>query len=158
MAEKSEPFFFPTISSCSSDNRETHTVVTDLDGGLLLEESSFPYFALVAFETGGLLRLLVLLLLTPLAPSFSATFFRVRLRPRPRLCLPCRRQTLEHQLGGARGASKVLRLRSAGRRVACLLRVRAEVCGDGEPEGDGGTIREGLFGRRCGGGELAWSV
>ncbi|KAG0448441.1 hypothetical protein HPP92_027830 [Vanilla planifolia] len=74
MAEKSEPFFFPTISSCSSDNRETHTVVTDLDGGLLLEESSFPTLlslpsrpeASSASSSS---------FSSPLSPSFSATFF-----------------------------------------------------------------------------------
>ncbi|KAG0464292.1 hypothetical protein HPP92_020361 [Vanilla planifolia] len=67
MVESSKPCFFRNISSCCPDNRDTHTVVADLEGSLLREESSFPFFALVAFETGGPLRLLLLLLLTPLA-------------------------------------------------------------------------------------------
>lgn len=41
--------------------------MADMDGTLLRGRSSFPYFALVAFEVGGALRLLFVLLLAPLA-------------------------------------------------------------------------------------------
>ncbi|CAN0925774.1 Glycerol-3-phosphate acyltransferase RAM2 [Linum grandiflorum] len=58
---------FSTVDKCDSTGRESHTVVADLDGTLLVGRSSFPYFALVAFEAGGILRLLLLLLLSPLA-------------------------------------------------------------------------------------------
>lgn len=58
---------FPTVDKCSSTGRDKHTVVTDMDGTLLRGRSSFPYFALVAFEVGGVLRLLFLLLASPLA-------------------------------------------------------------------------------------------
>ncbi|KAB2624625.1 glycerol-3-phosphate 2-O-acyltransferase 6-like [Pyrus ussuriensis x Pyrus communis] len=58
---------FPTVDQCTSDGREKHTVVADMDGTLLRGRSSFPYFALIAFEVGGILRLLFLLLVTPLA-------------------------------------------------------------------------------------------
>ncbi|KAF9607379.1 hypothetical protein IFM89_034145 [Coptis chinensis] len=58
---------FPTIDQCASIGREKHTVVADMDGTLLRGRSSFPYFALVAFEVGGILRLLFLLLLSPIA-------------------------------------------------------------------------------------------
>ncbi|KAK4598320.1 hypothetical protein RGQ29_015691 [Quercus rubra] len=58
---------FPTVEKCISIGREQHTVVADMDGTLLRGRSSFPYFALVAFEVGGILRLLFLLLATPLA-------------------------------------------------------------------------------------------
>ncbi|XP_059670611.1 glycerol-3-phosphate acyltransferase RAM2-like [Cornus florida] len=51
----------------SSTRREKQTLVTDMDGTLLRGRSSFPYFALVAFEVGGVLRLLFLLLASPLA-------------------------------------------------------------------------------------------
>ncbi|XP_072985676.1 glycerol-3-phosphate acyltransferase RAM2-like [Typha latifolia] len=58
---------FKTIDKCTSDGREKNTVVADLDGTLLRGRSSFPYFALVAFEAGGAFRLLFLLLASPLA-------------------------------------------------------------------------------------------
>lgn len=58
---------FPTVEKCSSTGRDKHTVVTDMDGTLLRGRSSFPYFALIAFEVGGVLRLLFLLLASPLA-------------------------------------------------------------------------------------------
>lgn len=62
-----DSFNFPTIDKCASIGREKDTVVADVDGTLLRGRSSFPYFALVAFEVGGVLRLLLLLLLSPLA-------------------------------------------------------------------------------------------
>ncbi|XVF58181.1 hypothetical protein PTKIN_Ptkin07bG0042700 [Pterospermum kingtungense] len=64
---KNPTSFFPAVAKCSSIGRENHTVVADMDGTLLLGRSSFPYFALVAFEVGGILRLLFLLLASPIA-------------------------------------------------------------------------------------------
>ncbi|KAH6758136.1 glycerol-3-phosphate acyltransferase 6 [Perilla frutescens var. hirtella] len=61
------PSRFPDISQCESNGREKHTVVADMDGTLLIGRSSFPYFALLAFEVGGVLRLLFLVLASPLA-------------------------------------------------------------------------------------------
>ncbi|KAL2242643.1 glycerol-3-phosphate 2-O-acyltransferase 6-like [Sesamum indicum] len=61
------PNRIPTIFQCDSKGRENHTVVADLDGTLLIGRSSFPYFALIAFDVGGILRLLLLLLASPLA-------------------------------------------------------------------------------------------
>ncbi|KAI3776941.1 hypothetical protein L1987_46733 [Smallanthus sonchifolius] len=58
---------FPAIANCETHGREKHTVVSDLDGTLLRGRSSFPYFALVAFEVGGVLRLLFLLLASPIS-------------------------------------------------------------------------------------------
>lgn len=58
---------FPTVDRCTSIGREKHIVVADLDGTLLCGRSSFPFFALIAFEVGGPLRLLLLLLASPLA-------------------------------------------------------------------------------------------
>ncbi|CAM8895526.1 unnamed protein product [Rhodiola kirilowii] len=58
---------FPNVEKCASIGREKHSVVADLDGTLLRGRSSFPYFALVAFEAGGIFRLLFLLLASPLA-------------------------------------------------------------------------------------------
>ncbi|OMO84934.1 Phospholipid/glycerol acyltransferase [Corchorus olitorius] len=60
-------FPFPCVEKCASIGREKQTVVADMDGTLLIGRSSFPYFALVAFEVGGVLRLLFLLLASPLA-------------------------------------------------------------------------------------------
>ncbi|OIT20458.1 glycerol-3-phosphate 2-o-acyltransferase 6 [Nicotiana attenuata] len=57
----------PTVEKCTSEGREKHTVVADLDGTLLRNRNSFPYFALVAFDVSGVLRLLFLLLVLPLA-------------------------------------------------------------------------------------------
>lgn len=57
---------FPDIAQCSSEGREKQTVVSDLDGTLLRGRSSFPYFMLIAFEVGGYIRALVLLLTAPL--------------------------------------------------------------------------------------------
>lgn len=42
-------------------------MVSDLDGTLVRGRSSFPYFMLVAFEAGGVLRSVLLLLAAPLA-------------------------------------------------------------------------------------------
>ncbi|XP_047321070.1 glycerol-3-phosphate acyltransferase RAM2-like [Impatiens glandulifera] len=58
---------FPTIENCSSVDRHNQTVVADMDGTLLRGRSSFPYFAIVSFETGGPLRLFFYLLCSPLA-------------------------------------------------------------------------------------------
>ncbi|KAM7269462.1 hypothetical protein ACFE04_024959 [Oxalis oulophora] len=58
---------FPTINKCDSTNRGKHTVVANMDGGLLISQASFPYFALVAFEIGGMFRLLFLLLSLPVS-------------------------------------------------------------------------------------------
>ncbi|KAK1306723.1 Glycerol-3-phosphate 2-O-acyltransferase 4 [Acorus calamus] len=58
---------YPTVDKCESIGRDNDTVVADLDGTLLRGRSSFPYFAIVAFEAGGIFRLLFLLLVSPLA-------------------------------------------------------------------------------------------
>ncbi|KDP21255.1 hypothetical protein JCGZ_21726 [Jatropha curcas] len=58
---------FPAVNKCASIGREKQTVVADMDGTLLIGRSSFPYFALIAFEAGGFFRLLFLLLASPLA-------------------------------------------------------------------------------------------
>lgn len=58
---------FPGVENCPSIGREKETVVADMDGTLLIGRSSFPYFALVAYEVGGVFRLLFMLLLSPLA-------------------------------------------------------------------------------------------
>ncbi|KAG5582848.1 hypothetical protein H5410_053475 [Solanum commersonii] len=57
---------FPMVEKCTSIDRENDTVVTDLDGTLLRSRNSFAYFALVAFDVGGVLRLLFLLLASPI--------------------------------------------------------------------------------------------
>ena len=62
-----QSYQFPAVEKCKTYGRENQTVVTDLDGTLLRGRSSFPYFALVAFEVGGILRLLFLLLASPIA-------------------------------------------------------------------------------------------
>ncbi|KAM5553203.1 glycerol-3-phosphate acyltransferase RAM2 [Rosa sericea] len=59
---------FPTIDKCKSNDRKRETVVVaDMVGCLLRDDSSFPYFALIAFDVGGIVRLLLLLLVWPLS-------------------------------------------------------------------------------------------
>ncbi|KAL2611377.1 hypothetical protein R1flu_023069 [Riccia fluitans] len=57
---------FDEVELCSSKDREGQTVVSDLDGTLLRGRSSFPYFMLIAFEVGGYLRSVLLLLAAPI--------------------------------------------------------------------------------------------
>ena len=57
----------PTVYQCDSYNRQNQTVVSDMDGTLLVGRSSFAYFALIAFDVGGILRLMLLLLAAPFA-------------------------------------------------------------------------------------------
>ncbi|OEL23325.1 Glycerol-3-phosphate 2-O-acyltransferase 6 [Dichanthelium oligosanthes] len=61
---------FPAVDKCDVSRLGSQsTVVSDLDGTLLRSRSAFPYYALVAFDTGGVLRLALLLLLAPLAAA-----------------------------------------------------------------------------------------
>ncbi|KAE9615889.1 putative glycerol-3-phosphate 1-O-acyltransferase [Lupinus albus] len=46
-------------------NLNDHTLIFDVENALLKSSSMFPYFMLVAFEAGGLLRAIVLILLYP---------------------------------------------------------------------------------------------
>ncbi|PON90697.1 Phospholipid/glycerol acyltransferase [Trema orientale] len=59
--QQSPPDLFPTINKCGLDCRGSQTLVSDFHGVLLRSHSFFPYFMLVAFEGGGILRALVLL-------------------------------------------------------------------------------------------------
>ncbi|KAK8673571.1 hypothetical protein V6N13_111898 [Hibiscus sabdariffa] len=59
--------FFPNIARCASIGRQKQTVVANMDGALLRGRNSFSYFALVAFDVGGIPRLLLLLLASPIA-------------------------------------------------------------------------------------------
>ncbi|XP_027352792.1 probable glycerol-3-phosphate acyltransferase 2 [Abrus precatorius] len=54
---------YPSLLHRSDLNE--HTIIFDVEGSLLKSSSVFPYFMLVAFEAGGILRAIVLLLLYP---------------------------------------------------------------------------------------------
>ncbi|KAJ7233159.1 hypothetical protein O6H91_23G065300 [Diphasiastrum complanatum] len=56
-----------SLDNCSLTGRENQSVISDLEGGLLISRSSFAYFFLVAFEAGSVLRALCLLLVYPCA-------------------------------------------------------------------------------------------
>jgi phosphoserine phosphatase len=63
---------FPAVDKCDASRLGPgSTVAADLDGTLLRSRSAFPYYALVAYETGGAPRLALLLLLAPLAWALS---------------------------------------------------------------------------------------
>ncbi|MCO5595704.1 hypothetical protein L7F22_049750 [Adiantum nelumboides] len=53
---------FRNVEACSSEGREKHAIVADLDGTLTRGRSSFPYFMLMAIEGGSMLRGAVLML------------------------------------------------------------------------------------------------
>ncbi|WVY99188.1 hypothetical protein V8G54_031339 [Vigna mungo] len=59
-------FRYPKFSSLlHRSDLNDHTLVFDVENALLKSSSLFPYFMLVAFEAGGLLRAIVLVLLYP---------------------------------------------------------------------------------------------
>ncbi|KAF9614267.1 hypothetical protein IFM89_016559 [Coptis chinensis] len=56
---------FTPVSRFSTEGKETHSIVTKLEGNLLISRNTFPFFFLVAFEAGGPIRALILLLISP---------------------------------------------------------------------------------------------
>ncbi|XP_043688267.1 glycerol-3-phosphate acyltransferase 1 [Telopea speciosissima] len=57
---------FPSVTNCSLECRDSQTLVCDINGTLLRSQSFFPYFMLVAFEGGSIVRAFLLLLSCPL--------------------------------------------------------------------------------------------
>lgn len=62
---------FPNISKFPIQGRSDSTFVCDIHCTLLRSQSLFPYFMLVAFEAGGFLRAILLLLLSPVLSVLS---------------------------------------------------------------------------------------
>ncbi|XP_073284035.1 glycerol-3-phosphate acyltransferase 1-like [Primulina huaijiensis] len=56
---------YPIVTKCNLHGRKAQTLVCDIHGGLLRNQSFFPYFMLVAFEGGSIFRALLLLLSCP---------------------------------------------------------------------------------------------
>lgn len=56
---------FPSITKCNLEGRVSQTLICDIHAVLLRSHSFFPYFMLVAFEGGSILRALLLLLSCP---------------------------------------------------------------------------------------------
>lgn len=53
---------FPSVTKCCLEGRRSQTLVCDIDGGALLRtQSFFPFFMLVAFESGSIFRAFLLL-------------------------------------------------------------------------------------------------
>ncbi|CAL5201998.1 unnamed protein product [Lathyrus oleraceus] len=61
-----QPSSFPTIMNCDLKDRKSQTLVCDIHSILLRNHSFFPYFMLVAFEGGSILRAFLLLCSCPL--------------------------------------------------------------------------------------------
>nr|CDI66604.1 Acyltransferase [Saccharum hybrid cultivar R570] len=141
---------FPTVEKCSSTDRAGDTVVADLDGTLLCGRSSFPYFAHMAFETGGVLRLLLLIALAPLAGLLY--YFVSEPAGIQVLIFASSRggQGRRHRGRGAGGAAQVLLRRPAPGVVARVLGVRPPVRAHREPADHGGGVPQGVHrhGRR----------
>ncbi|KAJ8627240.1 hypothetical protein MRB53_020547 [Persea americana] len=57
---------FSSIAKFCHEGRKNDSIATELEGTLLISKSQFPYFMLVAFEAGGPIRSLLLLLIYPL--------------------------------------------------------------------------------------------
>jgi glycerol-3-phosphate acyltransferase len=54
------------VDDCAGEGRERSTIVSSLNGALLRETDPFPYYMLVAFEAGGILRAFPVLLAAPI--------------------------------------------------------------------------------------------
>ncbi|KAK7320419.1 hypothetical protein VNO77_29863 [Canavalia gladiata] len=61
-----QPSSFPSITKCDLEGRGSQTLACDIHRVLLRSHSFFPYFMLVAFEGGSILRAFLLLLSCPL--------------------------------------------------------------------------------------------
>ncbi|KAK9691220.1 hypothetical protein RND81_09G183600 [Saponaria officinalis] len=70
---------YPTLSKHHQNliNRDFNTMICDIDGTLLRTQSFFPYFMLVAFEGGSLIRAFLLLISYPL---LSILDYNIQLR------------------------------------------------------------------------------
>ncbi|KAF7804947.1 putative glycerol-3-phosphate acyltransferase 3 [Senna tora] len=56
---------YPSAHLLHRSDLNDHTLIFDVEGGLLKSSSVFPYFMLVAFEAGGLVRAIVLMMAYP---------------------------------------------------------------------------------------------
>lgn len=61
-----QPSSFPTIMNCDLKDRKSQTLVCDIHSILLRNHSFFPYFMLVSFEGGSILRAFLLLCSCPI--------------------------------------------------------------------------------------------
>ncbi|KZV19417.1 phospholipid/glycerol acyltransferase family protein [Dorcoceras hygrometricum] len=56
---------YQSVTKCNLHGRKSQTFICDIHGGLLRNQSFFPYFMLVAFEGGSIFRAFLLLLSCP---------------------------------------------------------------------------------------------
>ncbi|KAI5339727.1 hypothetical protein L3X38_018999 [Prunus dulcis] len=65
-SQQQPPFSFPSVTKCVLEGRDSATIACDIFGALLKSQSVFPYFMLVAFEGGSVIRAFLLLLSCPI--------------------------------------------------------------------------------------------
>lgn len=118
-----------------------------MDDTLLTKQSSFPYFALIALENGGVLRLLMLLLASPLTRLlYYFVFESVVIRVLIFATFVDTRVSKIKSMAKLGNSPEILLLRLAPRHMAGFLVMWKMVHFNNQPKNHGGAILEIIFG------------